>query len=283
MNVFEVYRSLTAEQKRTLRHKRLEMNRPAAELLAFLKPLAACDAMSDKARTKLGCTFGLLIVGTIAALVVGFHDGWSALPLLILIGVLALTFGFGYLWSWTRGIDVSNNFRQFAVPVLTVLRDDFDPAHPVHLQLDLTSPTTAAKKRGESAPYKKGAYYKVIDTTYVDEWMSLEGVLVDGTKLSWRVSDSIRERKKTKRNPRGKIKTKTRYKKKSEIEVSMGLKKKTYDLARSVREVSSDDKRHTVRMSRQVVTASLDPIDPRALLDLLASIFRNTRPAKESA
>jgi hypothetical protein len=283
MSVFKAYRSLSAEQKRTLREKRLRMNRPAAELLSFLRPLAACDALSDKARTKLGCTFGLLIVGTIAAVIVGFHDGWSAIPFLILFGVLAPTIGFGYLWTWTRGIDVSNNFRQFAVPVLTVLRDDFDPAHPVHLELDLTSPTIPAKKRGESAPYKKGAYYKVVDTTYVDAWMSLEGVLVDGTKLSWRVSDSIRERTKTKRNPRGKIKTKTRYKKKSEIEVSMGLKKKTYALASTVGEVSGDEKRHTVRVSREVVTASLDPIDPRALLDLVADVFRNTRPAKESA
>lgn len=283
MNVFKAYRSLSTEQKRTLREKRLEMNRPAAQLLEFLKPLAACDATSDKVRTKLGCTFALAIVATIAVVIVGFHDRWPPVLILVLVAVLALTIGFGFLWSWTRGIDVSNNFRQFALPVLAVLRDDFDPAQPVHVRLDLTAPTAPAKKRGESAPYKKGSYYKIVDTTYVDKWMTVDGVLVDGTKLSWRVSDTIRERSKTKRNARGKIKTKTKYKKKSEIEVSVGLKKKTYELRKSVGPMTDDEKRRTVHLSREVVTASLDPIDPRALLDLVATVFRNTRPAKEGA
>lgn len=283
MNVFKAYRSLDTEQKRTLREKRLEMNRPAAQLLEFLKPLAVCDAMSDKVRKKLGCTFALAILASIIVIVIGFHDRWPPIVIPVLLAVLALTIGFGYLWSWTRGIDVSNNFRQFAIPVLTVLRDDFDPAQPLHVRLDLTSPTTPAKKRGESAPYKKGGYYKIVDTTYVDDWMAVEGVLVDGTKLSWRVRDSIRERSKTKRNARGKIKTKTKYKKKSEIEVSMGLRKKTYALTSTVGEMSEDGKRQKVQMSREVIAASLDPIDPRALLDLLADVFRNARPAKEGA
>lgn len=282
MNVLKVYRSLTAEQKHTLREKRLEVNRPIAPLLEFLKPLAACDALSDKARGKLGCTFALGIGALIALVILFANAGWSIWAALVVAAVAAVMIGAGYLWSWTRGIDVSNNFRQFAVPVLTVLREDFDPAQPLHVQLDLTGPTTPQKKRAESAPYKKGVYHKVIDSTFVDEWMSVEGVLVDGTKLSWRVTDTIRERRKTKRNARGKYKTKTRYKKKSEIEVSMGLRKKTYALVATEGEVSGDEKRHIVRLSREVLSESLEPIDPRALLDLVADVFRSVRPAKEA-
>jgi hypothetical protein len=282
VNVLKAYRSLTAEQKRTLRDKRIEMNRPVGPLLEFLKPLAACDAMADKVRTKLGCTFALLIVATIVTVVVSIHDGLPVIAMAIVLAVLALTIGFGWMWSWTRGIDVSNNFRQFALPVLTVLREDFAPGEPVHVSLDLTPPTAPAKKGSEAAPYAKGGYYKVVDTMYVDDWMSVDAILVDGTKLSWNVTDSIRERKKTKRNPRGKIKTKTKYKKKSDIEVSMGLRKKTYALAATEGETSSDAKRNTVRLSREVITASLDPIDPRALLDLVADVFRTARPAREA-
>lgn len=282
MNVLKTYRSLNAEQKRALREKRLEMNRPIGPLLEFLKPLAACDAMSDKARGKLGCTFALAIGAVLVVVIVFANAGWSVAATLILAAVVLLTIGSGYLWSWTRGIDVSNNFRQFALPVLTVLREDFDPSQPLHVQLDLTGPTTPQKKRAESAPYKKGAYHKVVDSAFVDEWMSVEAVLVDGTKLSWRVTDSIRERRQTKRNARGKTKTKTKHKKKSEIEVSMGLRKKTYALAATQGEISSDEKRHMVRMSREVITDSLEPIDPRALLDLVADVFRSVRPAKEA-
>lgn len=282
MNVWKTYRSLTDEQKRTLRDKRIEMNRSVGPLIEFLKPLAACDAMSDKARTRLGCTFGIAVVLTIVLLFVGMANDWPLPILVVLLLMLAAAVVLGTLWRWTRSIDVSNNFRRFALPVLTVLREDFDPAHPIHVQLDLTAPDAPAKKRGEGEPYKNGAYYKIVDTTYVDEWMSVEGVLVDGTKLSWRVTESIRERSKTKRTARGKIKTKKKYKKKSEIEVSMGLKKKTYALAETAGAVTDDAKRRTVRVSREVVTASLDPIDPRALLDLVADVFRGTRPAKEA-
>ncbi|HVG22805.1 MAG TPA: hypothetical protein VND45_01515 [Thermoanaerobaculia bacterium] len=280
MNVLTAYRSLSAEQQRALREKRLEVNRPIGPLLDFLRPLAACDAMSDKARTKLGCTFALSL-GVLIFAAIFFASLWTTTATLVVGALSVLMLLSGFFWRWTRSIDVSNNVRQFLLPVLTVLREDFDPQSPVHVRVDLSAPTAPAKKRGESAPYAKGGYYKVIDTTYVDDWVALDGILVDGTKLSWNVSDSIRERRKTKRNARGKHKTKTSHKKKSNIEVSMALRKKTYVLTATEGEVSGDEKRHSVRLTREVVTASLDPLDPRALLDLVADVFRSARPAKE--
>ena len=227
MNVLEAYRSLNEEQKRALRDKKLQLNRPIGEVLELLKPLAACDTMADKVRTKLGCSFGVGIVLTIAAIIYAFN-AWT-LPVILLVAVvLVLTVVFGWFWTWTRKIDVSNNFRGFMLPVLAVLQEDIDPAHPVRLDLDLSSPTDESKKRATSPEYKRGSYYKIIDTTYVDDWMTFDARLVDGTKLSWNVSDKIRERKKTKKNPRGKIKTKTKYAKKTDLQVSMGLLKKEY-------------------------------------------------------
>ncbi|HVE70168.1 MAG TPA: hypothetical protein VNI54_02280 [Thermoanaerobaculia bacterium] len=278
----KTYRSLTAEQKRILREKRLEMNRPIGPLLEFLRPLAACDSTADKVRTKLGCTFGIALVVLIAAIFF-FAKPWTLTGIIVVSAIALVMLGSFFMWRWTSGIDVSNNFRQFTIPVLTVLRDDFAPDQPVHLVVDLTSPTTDAKKTGEGAPFKHGAYHRVVDTTYVDPWMSFGGMLVDGTKLSWKVEDKIRERKKTKRNARGKTKTKTKYKKKSEIDVSVAMRKKTYALGETQGEISSDDKRHVVKLEREVITASLDPIDPRALLDLVAQVYRTARPAKESA
>ncbi len=273
MNVIQAWRSLNSEQKSILRDKRLELNRPIDELLALLKPLAACDAMVDKSRTRLGCTFGVAIVLTIVAA--------FTLGMIAALVMLAVTFALGYLYFWMNRIDVSNNFREFVIPVLTVFREDIEPAHPVHLTLDLSSPTTAAKKQSEKPPYKHGAYHKIIETLYLDPWMSAEALLVDGTKLSWRVTDSIRERKKTKRNARGKYKTKTKHLKKTELEVSLRLRKKTYDLtAPAHADVTSDAKRNVVEMEQKIRTPSLDPIDPRALIDLVANVYRNARVAK---
>lgn len=276
MNVVQVWRSLNAEQKGILRDKRLELNRPIDELLSLLRPLAACDAMVDKSRTRLGCMFGVAIVVTI---VLAFAVGAIAAAVM-----LAVTLALGFFYFWMRKIDVSNNFRQFALPVLTVFKEDIDAAHPVRLQLDLASPTVASKKQGEKPPYKAGAYHKVIESTYLDSWMSVEALLVDGTKLSWSVSDSIRERKKTKRNARGKYKTKTKYTKKTSLEVTLRLRKKTYDVtAPADAEITSDAKRNVVVMERELRSDSLEPTDPRALIDLVAGVYRQARPAKKEA
>jgi hypothetical protein len=164
--------------------------------------------------------------------------------------------------------------------VLTIFREDFDAARPIHLRMSLDKPITKAKKTAETPPYKKGIYHKIIDTTYVDHWMTATAVLVDGTKLSWDVKDEIRERKKTKKNPRNKYKTKV---KKTDIEVEVGLRKKTYALgAPAEGAMSSDEKRNKVRVEREIRTDSLDPLSPKALIDVVADVYRKTsRPVKE--
>lgn len=285
MSVLSVYRSLTAEQKQLLGTKSADLNRPVDELLALLKPLAACDRMADKVRTKLGCTFGIGIVLTIALGIFFLNTGWGLVATVVFVAVVALMIGAGFFWSWTKRIDLSNNFRDFALPVLTVFREDFDASRPLQLHLDLSPPTSAKKKQSEGAPYAAGAYYKVIDTMYLDPWMSAEGTLTDGSKLSWSITETIRERKKTKRTPRGKIKTKTKYSKKTHLEVSLGLRKKAYDVVSEVpgAETTSDAKRNTTKVERQVKTGSLDPIAPNALIDLIADIYRSARPAKKEA
>lgn len=288
MNVLTVYRSLSAEQKQMIRTKRVDLSWPIDEILTRIKPLAACDTLADRSRTKTGCSFGIGIVLSIVLLIVFSNMGWSAIATLVFVLFIAAVVGAGVMWSFLRRIDISNNFRSFALPVLSLMREDFDATRLVNLRMNLDRPNASSKKTGESAPYKQGIYHKIIDTTYVDPWMTVSGVLVDGTKLSWNVTDEIRERKKTKRNARGKYKTKTKYRKKTEIEVEMALRKKTYAMTPSADSAladstSSDEKHHRVSLEREVRTESLDPIDPRVLIDVVANVYRNTRkPVKEA-
>lgn len=283
MSVWKIYKSLDAEQKRIIDEKTVDLNRPPEEILKMLKPIAACDMLGDKVRSKFGCSLALAIVLTI-----GFVIAWLASGQIVFVVPAVIALGAaiwcGKVWSFTKQIDLSNNLRQFMLPVMAVFREDFAQGQPVHVKLDLRPPTADPKKTGESAPYKHGVYYKVIDTTYVDSWMSAEGTLSDGSKLSWSITDYIRERKKTKRNPRGKIKSKTKYSKKSYIDVELGLKKKLYEVAPPPgAEIDEGAKRHSVRVARTVRSDSIDPIDPRALIDLVAEIYRNARPAKKEA
>jgi hypothetical protein len=280
MNVLTLYRSLDAEQKRILREKQVDLNRPVDEVLTLLKPLATCDAVADKSRTPLGCTFALAIL---AAVILSVVMPWPALAIPLVL-VAAVVCGTGFLFFWTRRVDLSNNLRQFVIPVLTLFREDIDSKRPFHVKLDLRPPLSKAKKTGESAPYKHGAYHKVIDSTYVDHWMTAEGVLVEGTRVWWSITDAIRERKKTKKNPRGKYKTKTKYAKKTKIEVEVGLQKKVYALQGNAGDrVKAGEKRNDVQIQRRQRSASLDAIEPRALIDIIAGVYQHARRVRKEA
>lgn len=281
MQAWQTYRSLNSEQKQILASKQLDVSRPVDELIALVKPLAACDTVANKSQTRFGCSFGLAIVAAIVLTIIFSNIGWSTMLLAVMVGVLAVAAVCGWAYFWLRGIDVSNNLRSFVVPVLTLFKEDVDPRHPVHLRLDLGKPTAAHKKTGESAPFAQGVYHKVVDHTYVDPWMDAEAVLVDGTKLSWSVTDRIRERKKTKRNARGKYKSKTKYTKKSDLDVTLTLRTKNYDVAGA--DVSGDGRKSKVQVEKSIRTDSLDPIDPRALIDAITEVYRNARPAKKEA
>lgn len=281
MNAWKTYRSLSPEQKQIISQKKLELNRPVDELLALLRPIATCDTLANKSQTRFGCTFAVLLLVTLASVIFFSNLGWGPLTLGALLLFVAGAVFTGWFWMMLRGIDVSNNLRQFVVPVLALFREDIDPRSPVHLRLDLSTPIHKTKKTAESDAYKAGVYHKVIDTTYVDPWMAAEAVLVDGTRLRWSVTDRIRERKKTKRNARGKYKTKTKYRKVTDIDVQLAMKTKTYAVANA--EVSDDGKRSKVDVQRSVRTASLDPIDPRALIDAIAGVYRAARPAQKGA
>lgn len=280
MSAWTTYRSLSAEQKAILRRKELDLRRPVDELLALLKPLAACDSVANKAQGKMGCTLALMILGTLIGIVVLAKIGWSPVTLAIFVLLVVATLAAAFFYSWLRGIDVSDNLRSFVVPVLALFREDFDPRVPLHLRLDLSSPTTKPKKTSQGKPYKQGIYHKVIDTMYLDPWMTADAMLVDGTKLSWSVTDRIRERKKTKKNPRGKYKTKTKYKKVSDLEVRLALRTKSFSVANG--ELSADGKRNKVEVERRVRTDSLAPIDSRTLVDAITDVYRAARPTKEA-
>jgi hypothetical protein len=281
MGAWKTYQSLNSEQKQILSRKQLEINRPMDGILDLLKPIAACDGIANKAQTRFGCTFGLGIVLTIVLAIVFTNIGWSAVTGGAIVVAIAIVIAAGWGWFWLRSIDVSDNLRSFVVPVFALFREDIDPKHPVHLRLDIDNPVAARKKTFESPAYAEGQYYKIIDTSYLDPWMTAEAVLVDGTKLSWSVTDRIRERKKTKRNPRGKIKTKTKYTKKTDVEVSLALRTKTFAPADG--EVSRDGKRSKVEVERSVRSESLDAIDPRALIDAITEVYRSARVVKKEA
>lgn len=275
-------RSLSPEQKALLETKQLAGEYEPARLIELLRPIAAYDRVSDKARTSMGCGTAALFVLSFVLLILTLNGIWLVAPLL-----LAALGGAVYLLVTVlklKKLDLSNNFRQVALPLFAVLKEDMEPGATMNVRLDLTSPTAKAKKVGTGKPYERGVYHKVVDTTYRDSWFGGGTRLADGSLVQWDVTDDVVESKRTKRTAR-KIKTKTKYEKRSTITVTVALPHKEYavsslpaDEGEKVK-VREGEKRTTFRLSKRVKTKSADPIDARELFDIFSEAFKRVRPA----
>jgi hypothetical protein len=283
------YGTLTADHKTVVREKVVEGDRSPDDWLALLAPLAAFDAETDKARGRAGGWLAaVIIIGLILTIV-----GLAVEPIAgAAVGVATIVLSV-VLWSVyrrTKKMDLANGPLAFAVPLMPILREDVDPEEPVHLRLDLAGYGAKGKAKGKSEPYKKGAYHKIVDTFYEDPWLAGHARFVDGTDLQFNVSDVVISQRKTKRNPRGKVKTKTKIKKKTTIELVAGFPAKNYKPGEAQaaapegmrkERVQPGDARTTVRLASVAKLAGGDAAaDPRMLIDLVARAYQQIAPAR---
>ncbi len=281
MGFWKTYRSLNAEQRRLLKTKQVTANRPIDAVISLLQPIAAYDRIGDKMRTRFGCAAGILIVLSIAGVIAASNDvpQRSVVLVLSLLAAVTAVVAIG-MWAWTKGIDLSNNLRQFMLPVLSVFREDIDPKQKIQLRLDLGLPTAKGKLQQTNEPYSRGVYYKIVEAFYLDPWASAEMPLADGSILKWSIVDHIRERSQTKKNPRGKIKTKVKYTVKTHVDVELTLRSNAYSIAQSEGErMKQSAKKKTVRIKARHKHETLEPIDPIVFIDIVAGIYRRAIPA----
>ncbi len=196
--------------------------------------------------------------------------------------------GGGGFWErrYARKHDVPNGLRAFALPLLPILREDHDPETPLELKLDLSGP----KQNWRSGPaYKAGRYHKIVDSFYDNPWLEGRARFVDGADVRFSIVDHVRSSYKTKRNPRGKIKHKTKVKKKTELAVTVSLPARNYggaheaSVSRSTRKesVRSDEQRTVVRLSRVMAAPGADALpEVDALLELVAGAYERVDPAR---
>lgn len=278
MGVWQLYRSLNAEQKQIIRAKRIDVNRPVDEVIALLQPVAACDA-AEAGVAKWGC---LSIVAIIAGFVLLLVDAipltvrllaWAAL---LAVGIVGIVF-----WIWASRVDVSDYLRGFVLPLLRLVCEDIDRTQPLHLVMDLREPTDKVKQQSVGQPYKKGAYYKIVDTTYLDPWLNADAVFADGSRVHWQITDHVVKHSKSKKTARGKYKTKTKYSRKSSVDLEMTLRKKAY----AVDDVSDGKLRQgeratTVKVSHKLKSKDLKPLPVRTMIDAMAGIYSSAEPVK---
>jgi hypothetical protein len=269
------YKQLGAQQREIVRAKQFSGKLSVPALIDLLVPLARFDESGDRSRRVVRRFFIGSCVATVGtAFLLAISSGAAAVvPLPIAAAALAI--GAGLRYRRLRDLDLSNNLRQVVVPLLAVLREEVAPETPIALELDLRAPTTPQKLVEQSQPRSEGAYYRIVDRFYKDAWMTVEAELMSGARLSWTIVDQLQEQQKTKRNARGKTKTKTRYKRRTDLNVKLTLPRPPG--------AADSDKRQTIKVDNSVKSRSLDPMDPRHLIDLVASAYSSASSAQGPA
>ena len=267
--------TMTAEQLRIAQTKRLDVNRPANEVLELMRGLAQFDAYTAARRKKAGCSIPLAILAAIASFVVSGLTFGAVKTAMLVLGALCAAAAVAaiVLYRRLRAQDLSDNLTLTAAPFIALLSEDIRAGDPLHVDIDLRPWAIPEKKKKESEPYKKGPYYKVIDRLYVDPWFSGSAVLADGTKLRWRVVDHMLEKTGNKRNPRGKIKQKTKVKRKTVAVVTLAFPTKEYAV-QDAADVERDGKRATMTLARKHKSAGEEAAALDLLVDIIADGYR---------
>ena len=143
----KAFRSLSPEQKALLETKQVSGEFEPRSLIDLLRPIAEYDRLSDKARTPMGCTTAALFALSLPFLFLTLNGFWGVLPLVLLSlggAVFLLVFVLRL-----RKLDLSNNFRQVAMPLFAVLKEDMEPGATMNVRLDLSSPTAKVEEDGD--------------------------------------------------------------------------------------------------------------------------------------
>jgi len=130
-----------------------------------------------------------------------------------------------------RAVNMPDEARVYLVPLLSCLRDDIKTGSSASIHMKLKPLKSNDNLTGKSQPYQQGAYSKIIDYTYDRQLLQLAVRLHDGNKLMINCHQQLVVISKTKKNPRGKIKTKTKYKARNTYTYKLLLDDQRYALS----------------------------------------------------
>ena len=265
---------------------------PPEEWLATLAELDAHDRAVAARRARAKRRFWLVLGLGLGLVALGFAVGpvfAAAVFVLWLIAVLAL----GAQRSRLARGDLPDLLSHTIVPLVALLREDIEPRTPLRLALDVRPCVRDETYVSATEPYKKGIYHKVVDTFHVQPWLLAELTLIDGSQVAIAATDHVRRRKQTKRNPRGKIKTKTKIAVKTDLRVTVRLRNEvwSYDgIPVTGLEIKPGEHRTRMRVRRKRKlpgrvlgwkerTLPGQDVEARDLVDAVALAYKRARPA----
>jgi hypothetical protein len=179
-----------------------QANAPLSSILDEVEQIVCFLQEIESERRKLRKFGGFFIAGGI---VLAIGAGIAGINILSFLAFLAFTTGVGffiYSFVYGRAMHGHQSRCQLLKDLFKVHQQDADPRSPFSVRLAMKSQQTLLKE--EPWADRKNGSQKFFE----EDYLSIEGELLDGTVLSENLTELTRKRTFT--NPRGKSKTKTR-------------------------------------------------------------------------
>ncbi len=232
--VDKIYKSLNEEQQDIIAQKTLDGRHTAVKWLRTFRKLALLDKLGDSYRADQ--SYMWKIVGAITVGMISFFAAMGSENYFIFI-VTAACIGaiikVLYDRKKIKKLDLSNHLRLFLMPLLTILREDVSKNKRLSIQATLKEADSEEYKIKE-IPFEGKGYPKINELHYKIPRIILSTTLIDNTALLLTTTDFVRKRNITKKNPRGKIKYKTKFKVKQVVIVKLQFKKSIYQLKEDI-------------------------------------------------
>ncbi|MCM8525461.1 MAG: hypothetical protein NE327_03025 [Lentisphaeraceae bacterium] len=266
-------KQLPKDQQKFLSSKVIKMNEPLPEALTFLREVMAIDAEIDKVKGKASSL--TLLFGFLTFISLGIALASGAPGIIFLPGILLIVFVFFLFKNLAlKGVDIPDELKDGIFPFLNLLKNDVKKNSVCNIEINLTGPRDK-KKLVNTLKIHRGKNY-----VYKDRWFKGEMTLGDGSLLTWNFEDVSNHKKYSKRNPRGKVKYKTKTKMKFEKTLTLltkipnslqNTKKKEANGALMVKK--KGEKTYIVKFFRNKRTTSKRKVFQNECTDALKSLF----------
>ncbi len=171
--------------------------------------LAGLETFDIAVARKKKIALAVCIISFIVAIVPLFVGFFFLLPL-ALVGIVCIV-----LFRRFKSFDIDDQVRMFVKPMIDSLRYDIKKESDITVELEMLPLDNKKFLVNKSDKYSAGAYPTCCDYIYKRDFLKMKMSLMDGNKLSIAVDECLTKTEKTKRNPRGKTKTKYKYAKKT--------------------------------------------------------------------
>ncbi|MDD3000757.1 MAG: hypothetical protein PHF29_03280 [Candidatus Riflebacteria bacterium] len=292
-DVLSAYSALTAEQKRFVVNKKIQLNQLPKQTLDFIKPVGKFDMLLNVLRPKLKVLFTVLIILSFIggfALAVYFDE-----PVIIFGAFGSAVFfalAFWGTFAFIKRYDLDDNLWHFTVPFINVLAQDMAEDEPIFVMGDFST-HEAKPHHKETINQNPGfmKYPKITYDIYMHKWLVIRAQLVNGACVDTQITANLKVRKKTDYSRSNKIKTKYKRKVKQITAVSIDFARKKFivnsdfEAQKTINnnlKLKESDKKQRLTASRSIVCEKDNGmLMPEGPLNIIAKMMMNVSPAKK--